>query len=109
MSNYDALALYLVADGEASLSNPDADWDGVNSVLVAATSGDAKLMATATEVRAQLAARPHQVDIVIPGNSGAPHLMVYLDVIDEVVEQALRHRWPGVEFRFAWVDTQDLP
>lgn len=44
MSNYDALALYLVADGEASLSNPDADWDGVNSILVAATSGDAALM-----------------------------------------------------------------
>lgn len=41
MSNYTDLNLYLVSDGEATPAGPEAEFDGENSVLVAATSPEA--------------------------------------------------------------------
>lgn len=43
MSNYDELSLYLVAEGEVSPATPETEWDGANSILVAATSEEAAL------------------------------------------------------------------
>lgn len=43
MSNYDALSLYLVAEGEVSPATAETEWDGSNSILVAATSEEAAL------------------------------------------------------------------
>ena len=40
MSNYNELSLYLVTEGEVSLATAETEWDGTNSVLVAATSED---------------------------------------------------------------------
>jgi len=40
MSNHDTLALYLVAEGEVTQADAATEWDGVNSILVAATSED---------------------------------------------------------------------
>ena len=40
-TNRDNLNLYLVADGEATEATPATEWDGENSVLVAATTPDA--------------------------------------------------------------------
>ena len=38
MKNYNDLSLYLVADGEVTPATADAEWDGTNSILIAATS-----------------------------------------------------------------------
>lgn len=43
MSNYDELSLYLVAEGEVTSATADTEWDGINSILVAATSEDGAL------------------------------------------------------------------
>ena len=43
MSNYQDLSLYLVAEGEVTAATPQTEWDGANSILVAATSEDAAL------------------------------------------------------------------
>lgn len=40
MSNHNALALYLVAEGEVTQADAATEWDGENSILVAATSED---------------------------------------------------------------------
>ena len=42
-NNRDKLALYLVSEGDVTPAEPDAEWDGTNSILVAATSADAAL------------------------------------------------------------------
>ncbi len=38
MSNHNDLSLYLVADGEVTPATIETEWDGANSILVAATS-----------------------------------------------------------------------
>ncbi len=38
------LSLYLVAEGDVSPADVDAEWDGINSILVAATSAEAALI-----------------------------------------------------------------
>lgn len=43
MSNYTELSLYLVAEGEVSPATAETEWDGENSILVAATSEEAAL------------------------------------------------------------------
>jgi hypothetical protein len=43
MSNYQDLSLYLVAEGEVTAADSSTEWDGTNSILVAATSEDAAL------------------------------------------------------------------
>lgn len=43
MSNYDELGLYLVGEGEVSAATAETEWDGINSILVAATSEEAAL------------------------------------------------------------------
>jgi hypothetical protein len=43
MSNYQDLSLYLVAEGEVTAATAETEWDGANSILVAATSEDAAL------------------------------------------------------------------
>ncbi len=43
MSNFTELNLYLVAEGEISSATPATEWDGTNSILVAATSENAAL------------------------------------------------------------------
>lgn len=43
MSNYQDLSLYLVTEGEVTAADPETEWDGANSILVAATSEDAAL------------------------------------------------------------------
>lgn len=43
MSNYNDLSLYLVSEGEVTDATSDTEWDGVNSILVAATSKDGAL------------------------------------------------------------------
>ena len=40
MSNYNELSIYLVAEGEVTRAAADTEWDGNNSILVAATSED---------------------------------------------------------------------
>lgn len=43
MSNAHTLNLYLVAEGEVSKANESTEWDGTNSILVAATSESSAL------------------------------------------------------------------
>jgi hypothetical protein len=43
MSNYSSLNLYLVSEGVVSAGEPTTECDGLNSVLVAATSPAAAL------------------------------------------------------------------
>ena len=43
MTNYNDLSLYLVVEGEVTPASADTHWDGVNSILVAATSKDGAL------------------------------------------------------------------
>ena len=43
MSNYQDLSMYLVAEGQVTSATPETQWDGTNSILVAATSEDAAL------------------------------------------------------------------
>ncbi|MBV1706296.1 MAG: hypothetical protein KGQ37_03725 [Hyphomicrobiales bacterium] len=43
MSNYNDLSLYLVAEGEVTPATANTEWDGTNSILVAATSVDGAL------------------------------------------------------------------
>ncbi|MDK2126698.1 hypothetical protein [Parachitinimonas caeni] len=43
MGNYSDLILYLVSEGEVTLADPETEWDGTNSILVAATSEAAAL------------------------------------------------------------------
>lgn len=47
MSNYNDLSLYLVQAGEVTPATADTDWDGIGSVLVAATSEDAAIKVAA--------------------------------------------------------------
>lgn len=43
MSNYDELQLWLVSEGDVTPASPTSEWDGQNSILVAATSVDGAL------------------------------------------------------------------
>jgi hypothetical protein len=43
MSNYDELKLWLVSEGDVTSATPETEWDGDNSILVAATSSAAAL------------------------------------------------------------------
>ena len=43
MSNYADLNLYLVAEGDVTEADAVTDWDGCNSILVAATSPESAL------------------------------------------------------------------
>lgn len=43
MSNYKDLSLYLVAEGEIAPADASTEWNGENSILVAATSEKAAL------------------------------------------------------------------
>ena len=43
MSNYGSLNLYLVRAGEVQPGSTDSEWDGIESILVAATSEAAAL------------------------------------------------------------------
>lgn len=43
MTNYNDLKLYLVNEGDVTPASPATEWDGVNSILVAATNESAAL------------------------------------------------------------------
>ena len=43
MTNYDDLSLYLVAEGDVTPADAHTEWDGTNSILVAATSQEGAL------------------------------------------------------------------
>ena len=43
MSNYDALSLYLVSEGTVTPATTATEWDGTNSILVAASSEEGAL------------------------------------------------------------------
>ncbi len=43
MSNYGDLSLYLVSEGDVTPATTDTEWDGTNSILVAATSEEGAL------------------------------------------------------------------
>lgn len=43
MSNYQSLSLYLVSEGDVTAAEASTEWDGANTILVAATSADAAL------------------------------------------------------------------
>lgn len=43
MSNHTELSLYLVAEGDVSEATANTEWDGENSILVAATSKEGAL------------------------------------------------------------------
>ena len=43
MGNYNDLSLYLVVGGDVTAASADTEWDGTNSLLVAATSEEGAL------------------------------------------------------------------
>jgi hypothetical protein len=43
MGTYEDLSLFIVRDGQATAADCDAEFDGVESILVAATSPDSAL------------------------------------------------------------------
>ena len=43
MNNYDELKLWLVSEGDVTAADTDTEWDGNNSILVAATSSESAL------------------------------------------------------------------
>jgi hypothetical protein len=43
MSNHTDLSLWLVSEGDVTPAAADAEWDGIESILVAATSEEAAL------------------------------------------------------------------
>lgn len=54
MKKHRDLNLYLVAGGEAVPAAPDVEWDGFESVLVAATSAEAALRVAASYDRGEI-------------------------------------------------------
>jgi len=53
MSNYNELSLYLVDQGDVTAADENAEWDGENSILVAATSEEAALVVAAAYERGE--------------------------------------------------------
>ena len=56
MANATNLSLYLVSEGDVSAATPETEWDGANSILVAATSEDGALKVADAYDRGETAA-----------------------------------------------------
>jgi hypothetical protein len=56
MSNYNELSLYLVDQGDVTAANESTEWDGENSILVAATSEQSALVVADAYERGEIQA-----------------------------------------------------